>query len=158
MGDPSGRAACRPRTRSPATTRPPAIAITENGAAFEDVVGDDGFVEDAERLRYLGAHLEAAAAAIAEGVPLIGYFAWSLLDNFEWALGYGTRFGIVHVDFATQRRTLKASGQWYRALLANRPAAERLGRPTPPPQPVSSTTGCGGGPGGSSFPAECCHV
>ena len=63
----------------------------------------------------------AAAAAIAEGVPLIGYFAWSLLDNFEWAMGYGTRFGIVHVDFATQRRTLKASGQWYRALLANPP-------------------------------------
>jgi beta-glucosidase len=51
-------------------------------------------------------------------VPLIGYFAWSLLDNFEWALGYGTRFGIVHVDYATQRRTLKASGRWYRALLA----------------------------------------
>ena len=101
--------------------RPPAIAITENGAAFEDVVGDDGLVEDAERLRYFASHLEAAAAAIAEGAPLIGYFAWSLLDNFEWAMGYGTRFGLVHVDFATQRRTLKASGQWYRALLANPP-------------------------------------
>ena len=58
-------------------------------------------------------------------MPLIGYFAWSLLDNFEWALGYGTRFGIVHVDFATQRRTIKASGQWYRELLAGgaRPSA-----------------------------------
>ena len=100
---------------------PARVVITENGAAFEDVVRDDGFVEDAERLRYLASHLEAAAAAIAEGVPLIGYFAWSLLDNFEWAMGYGTRFGIVHVDFATQRRTLKASGQWYRALLANPP-------------------------------------
>ena len=100
---------------------PPAIAITENGASFEEVVGDDGSVDDPERLRYLAAHLEASAAAIAEGVPLIGYFAWSLLDNFEWALGYGTRFGIVHVDFATQRRTLKASGRWYRALLAAAP-------------------------------------
>jgi beta-glucosidase len=97
---------------------PPAIAITENGATFEDVVGDDGSVDDADRLRYLAAHLEASANAIADGVPLIGYFAWSLLDNFEWALGYGTRFGIVHVDYATQRRTPKASGRWYRALLA----------------------------------------
>jgi beta-glucosidase len=96
---------------------PPAIAVTENGATFEDVVGDDGSVNDVERLRYLASHVDAAAAAIAEGVPLIGYFAWSLLDNFEWALGYGTRFGIVHVDFGTQRRTLKASGEWYRALL-----------------------------------------
>jgi beta-glucosidase len=97
---------------------PPAIAVTENGATFEDSVADDGTVEDSERLRYLATHIETAAAAIGEGVPLIGYFAWSMLDNFEWALGYGTRFGIVHVDFATQRRTLKASGRWYRALLA----------------------------------------
>jgi len=97
---------------------PPAIAITENGATFPDVVAPDGSVDDADRLRYLVAHVEAASMAIAEGVPLIAYFAWSLLDNYEWALGYGTRFGIVHVDFATQRRTLKASGKWYRRLLA----------------------------------------
>ena len=97
---------------------PAAIAITENGAAFEDVVQPDGSVEDGLRQQYIASHLEAAAAAIGEGVPLIGYFAWSLLDNFEWALGYGTRFGLVHVDFATQRRTIKASGQWYRELLA----------------------------------------
>jgi beta-glucosidase len=95
---------------------PPAIAITENGAAFEDVVTPEGIV-DLERLAYLASHLEAAADAIGEGVPLIGYFAWSLLDNFEWAAGYGTRFGIVHVDFATQRRTIKASGHWYRSLM-----------------------------------------
>ena len=100
---------------------PFAIAITENGATFEDAVADDGSVADSERLHYIEAHLEAAAAAIAEDVPLIGYFAWSLLDNFEWALGYGTRFGIVHVDFATQRRTIKASGEWYSALLAAAP-------------------------------------
>jgi beta-glucosidase len=97
---------------------PAAIAVTENGATFPDSVADDGTVEDFERLGYLATHIEAAGAALGEGVPLIGYFAWSLLDNFEWALGYGTRFGIVHVDFATQRRTLKASGAWYRALLA----------------------------------------
>jgi beta-glucosidase len=97
---------------------PPAIAVTENGATFDDVVSGDGSVDDAERQRYLASHVEAAAAAIGQGVPLTGYFAWSLLDNFEWALGYGTRFGIVHVDFATQRRTVKASGMWYQALLA----------------------------------------
>lgn len=97
---------------------PPALAVTENGATFADSVADDGSVEDHERLRYLAAHLDAAADAIADGVPLIGYFAWSLLDNFEWAEGYGAPFGIVHVDFETQRRTLKQSGRWYRALLA----------------------------------------
>ena len=97
---------------------PAAIAVTENGATFLDDVAADGSVHDAERLRYLASHIEAAGDAVAEGVPLIGYFAWSLFDNFEWALGYGTRFGIVHVDFETQRRTVKASGEWYRALLA----------------------------------------
>ncbi len=97
---------------------PAAIAITENGAAFDDVVQPDGSVEDGLRRQYIASHLEAAAAAIGEGVPLIGYFAWALLDNFEWSLGYGTRFGLVHVDFATQRRTIKASGHWYRELLA----------------------------------------
>jgi beta-glucosidase len=96
----------------------PTVAITENGTTFEDAVGPDGGVEDGQRRQYLASHLEAAAAAIGEGVPLIGYFAWSLLDNFEWAEGYRTRFGLVHVDFATQHRTIKASGQWYRALVA----------------------------------------
>ena len=97
---------------------PSEVALTENGAAFDDVVGPDGAVDDVDRRRYLAWHVAAAADALADGVPLIGYFAWSLLDNFEWALGYGTRFGLVHVDFATQRRTVKASGAWYRALLA----------------------------------------
>ena len=97
---------------------PPAIAISENGATFEDSVGADGSVEDSDRQRYLAAHLGAAADAIEEGVPLVAYFAWSLMDNYEWALGYGTRFGIVHVDFATQRRTVKSSGRWYRELIA----------------------------------------
>jgi beta-glucosidase len=102
---------------------PPAIAITENGAAFEDVVTPEG-IEDGERLAYFASHLGAAADAIGEGVPLISYFAWSLLDNFEWALGYGTRFGIVHVDFANRRRTIKASGHWYRSLVGAIPQGD----------------------------------
>jgi beta-glucosidase len=97
---------------------PAAVAVTENGATFVDAVAADGSVEDPERTRYLNAHLAAAADAIDAGVPLIGYFAWSLIDNFEWAMGYTAPFGIAHVDFTTQRRTLKASGRWYRALLA----------------------------------------
>ena len=95
---------------------PAALAITENGAAYPDVVSSDGSVVDADRLQYLRDHVAAAADAIDEGVPLVAYFAWSLLDNFEWAEGYAKRFGIVHVDYATQRRTVMASGEWYAAL------------------------------------------
>jgi beta-glucosidase len=91
---------------------PRAIAVTENGATFPDEVAVDGRVADAERLRYLASHVEAAGAAIAEGVPLIGYFAWSLLDNFEWAHGFSLRFGITHVDYQTQKRTIKSSGRF----------------------------------------------
>ena len=103
------------------TYAPPAIAITENGATFPDDVATDGWVNDEARRSYLERHLAAAADAIEDGVPLTGYFAWSLLDNFEWALGYGTRFGIVRVDYATQRRTVKASGRWYRDLITRAP-------------------------------------
>jgi beta-glucosidase len=99
---------------------PAAIAVTENGAAFPDVAAADGEVEDERRRHYLQQHIEAAAAAIRAGAPLIGYFVWSLFDNFEWALGYEARFGIVRVDFATQRRSLKASARWYRSLLTGR--------------------------------------
>jgi beta-glucosidase len=97
---------------------PPAIAVSENGATFPDRVAPDGGVNDPDRLKYIAAHVGAAADAIGEGVPLEAYFAWSLLDNYEWALGYGTRFGIVRVDFPTQRRTVKSSGLWYQELLA----------------------------------------
>jgi beta-glucosidase len=97
---------------------PPQIVISENGATFPDTVLPDGRVDDVERQSYIQRHLAAAADAIEAGVPLVGYFVWSLLDNFEWALGYGTRFGIVHVDYETQRRTVKSSGQWYRDLIA----------------------------------------
>lgn len=90
-----------------------AMVVTENGSAFDDEVAPDGSVRDVERTRYLDEHLRALHAAIAEGVDVRGYFAWSLLDNFEWAYGYGKRFGIVHVDYETQRRTPKASAWRY---------------------------------------------
>ncbi|MGO4255541.1 GH1 family beta-glucosidase [Marmoricola sp. RAF53] len=89
------------------------LVVTENGSAWDDAVDAAGAVEDAERTDYLASHLEACSRAIAAGVPLRGYFAWSLLDNFEWAEGYAVRFGLVHVDYATQKRTTKASGRWY---------------------------------------------
>ncbi|MFC5288761.1 GH1 family beta-glucosidase [Actinokineospora guangxiensis] len=89
--------------------------VTENGAAYEDELVD-GAVDDAQRLDYLESHLVAAHAAIAAGVDLRGYFYWSLLDNFEWAQGYTHRFGIVHVDYETQVRTVKRSGHWYSAV------------------------------------------
>ncbi|GII77270.1 beta-glucosidase [Sphaerisporangium rufum] len=88
------------------------LVISENGAAFEDVVAD-GAVDDQERLAFIEAHLRVCHAAIEAGIPLKGYFAWSLMDNFEWAWGYGKRFGLVHVDYQTQRRTPKASAFWY---------------------------------------------
>ncbi|MGH1564098.1 GH1 family beta-glucosidase [Mumia sp. DW29H23] len=93
------------------------IFLTENGSAYVDVVEDDGTVHDAERLAYLRDHLDAAGRLIADGVDVRGYFAWSLMDNFEWAYGYEKRFGLVHVDYATQRRTPKASARWYANLL-----------------------------------------
>jgi len=89
------------------------IYITENGRAAEDYVNPQGEVNDVERVRYLHTHLEAAARAIKDGANLAGYFAWSLLDNFEWAWGYQKRFGIVFVDFGTQRRIPKASAYFY---------------------------------------------
>jgi beta-glucosidase len=95
---------------------PPAIYVTENGAAFPDTV-DAGAVHDPRRVVYLQAHVQAVAEAIEAGAPVRGYFVWSLLDNFEWAHGYAKRFGITYVDFATQQRILKDSGAWYRALI-----------------------------------------
>ncbi|MYB43670.1 MAG: beta-glucosidase [Acidimicrobiia bacterium] len=95
-----------------------AIYITENGAAFPDTTRDGGMVQDEDRRSYLERHLIEAAMAIGDGVPLRGYFAWTLLDNFEWSLGYSRRFGLIHVDHATQQRTPKASGHWYRDVIA----------------------------------------
>jgi beta-glucosidase len=93
------------------------LFIHENGAAFNDVVSADGTVEDSDRLGYVARHIDVVRAAVREGVDVRGYFAWSLMDNYEWAEGYRMRFGIVHVDFATQRRTLKSSAQWYSSLI-----------------------------------------
>lgn len=93
------------------------LYVTENGAAFEDIVGPDGRVKDDARVAYLDAHLRACHQAIAGGAPLSGYFAWSLLDNFEWAAGFSKRFGIVYVDYATQQRTVKASAEWYAQVI-----------------------------------------
>ncbi len=87
----------------------PEVYVTENGACYDDAVAADGIVHDDDRVAYLREHLAAARGALAAGVKLGGYFAWSLLDNFEWAEGYSRRFGIIRVDFATQKRTPKAS-------------------------------------------------
>jgi beta-glucosidase len=93
------------------------VMVTENGAAYHDVVDPDGQVHDPERTAYLKEHLAACARAAASGAPLTGYFAWSLLDNFEWAYGYDKRFGLVHIDYATQRRTIKDSGRHYADII-----------------------------------------
>jgi beta-glucosidase len=97
---------------------PAAIHITENGAAFSDVRGHDGSVHDPERQEYLAAHVDVVRRAIAAGVPVDGYFVWSLLDNFEWAHGYSKRFGIVYVDYPTLARIPKSSFYWYRDFIA----------------------------------------
>lgn len=91
----------------------PPLYVTENGAAFDDVVDADGVVHDPQRIDYLQEHFAAAARAIADGVDLRGYFVWSLIDNFEWAWGYSRRFGLIHVDYTSQVRTVKDSGHWY---------------------------------------------
>ncbi|MGW4374733.1 GH1 family beta-glucosidase [Streptomyces albidoflavus] len=93
------------------------INVTENGSAFPDTVAPDGSVHDPERTAYLQDHLAACARAARAGAPVDGYYAWSLLDNFEWAYGYDKRFGLVHVDYPTQRRTMKTSGHAYARLI-----------------------------------------
>jgi beta-glucosidase len=90
----------------------PEMYVTENGACYDDPLAADGIVHDDDRVAYLRDHLAAARGALAAGVNLRGYFVWSLIDNFEWAEGYSRRFGIIHVDFASQQRTPKASYQW----------------------------------------------
>jgi beta-glucosidase len=98
----------------------PPVYVTENGAAFFDPpVADEGGIADPLRVAYLRTHIGALGAALAAGVDVRGYFVWSLLDNFEWSLGYATRFGIVHVDFETQARTPKDSARYYAKVVAN---------------------------------------
>jgi beta-glucosidase len=106
----------------------PPLFVTENGAAYDDRVVR-GVVDDPERIAYLAAHVDALGRAIEAGVPVRGYFLWSLLDNFEWAWGYSRRFGIVHVDFDTLERTPKASFRWYQQLIARHAALQYAARP-----------------------------
>jgi beta-glucosidase len=98
--------------------RPPAIYITENGCAYEDVLTKQGEVHDAKRVDYLHHHFLAAHRALEQGVPLKGYLVWSLMDNFEWSYGYSRRFGITYVDYATQKRYLKDSAKYYAQVIA----------------------------------------
>lgn len=98
----------------------PPLYVTESGCSYHDEVGSDGGVHDQRRIDYHDAHLCAVADAIDAGVDVRGYFAWSLMDNFEWAAGYTERFGLVHIDYETQRRTPKDSYRWFQDLLAGR--------------------------------------
>jgi len=114
--------------------KPKKLYITENGAAFPDRLeeqrgGEDGetyAVHDRERVDYLGRHFYQAGRAIEAGVPLAGYFVWSLLDNFEWAFGYTKRFGIIYVDYPTQRRVWKDSARFYQEVVAENAVDDRF--------------------------------
>lgn len=94
------------------------ILITENGMSNDDSLSDDGCVHDPERIEFLRGYLQALRRAMEEGVPVTGYLQWSLLDNFEWAAGFAQRFGLVYVDYQTQKRTMKDSAHWYRQVIA----------------------------------------
>jgi beta-glucosidase len=104
----------------------PAIEITENGCAYSDGPGPGGVIADERRIEFHRGYLTELRRAIRDGADVRGYYAWSLLDNFEWAEGYSARFGLVYVDFATQKRIMKASGRWYAKLIAGNaiPASE----------------------------------
>jgi beta-glucosidase len=98
--------------------QPGKLYITENGASYSDGPGKDGRIRDQRRLNYLQEHFAAAHRAIECGVPLAGYFVWSLMDNFEWKKGYAQRYGIVWVDYETQQRIPKDSALWYKQAIA----------------------------------------
>ena len=105
----------------------PPLFVTENGGAFKDICVDQR-VHDKDRTDYIARHIVAVSEAMRQGVHMAGYMVWSLLDNFEWAFGYEKRFGIVHVDYATQKRTLKDSALWYRNFLRDQNANVRSDR------------------------------
>ncbi len=106
------------------------IYVTENGVSYDDYADPDGEVNDWRRVEYFSGYLSAAAEAIREGVNLQGYYAWSFLDNFEWAEGYSKRFGLVFVDYPTQKRTPKQSAHWYRQLIADHEAVTAIAAAT----------------------------
>ena len=97
---------------------PRQIMVSENGAAFTDQWDGNNHVPDTRRVQYLRDHIRVLEEVYAQGVPLCGYFVWSLLDNYEWTEGYSKRFGLVYVDYATQRRIIKESGYWYAAFIS----------------------------------------
>lgn len=103
------------------------LFVTENGIAIHDYVDPSGQVNDVERIAYLRDHLAAVGDAVEQGSPVRGYFCWSLLDNFEWSEGYSRRFGLIHVDYPTGRRTPKASAAWYRAVITDATATTTTG-------------------------------
>jgi beta-glucosidase len=103
----------------------PPLYIIENGAAFKDELTPDSQVHDPRRINYLRDYITAVHDALRDGVDLRGYFVWSLLDNFEWSFGYGKRFGIIYVDYATQRRVIKDSGRWYARVIAQNGIVEQ---------------------------------
>ena len=105
--------------------------MTENGCGGTEGPAADGSIDDAGRIRYLDRYTDAMREAIGRGADVRGYFVWSLLDNFEWGAGYGNRFGLVHVDFVSQKRTPKSSARWFARLIA----ASRRGPGTRPNGP-----------------------
>ncbi|MGB8253343.1 MAG: family 1 glycosylhydrolase, partial [Anaerolineaceae bacterium] len=98
---------------------PTSILITENGVPVPEDVDFDGRIRDERRIRYLRNHILQVQRAMNDGVPIHGYFVWSLMDNFEWALGYRQRFGLIHIDFETQARIIKDSGIWFASVAKN---------------------------------------
>jgi beta-glucosidase len=126
---------------------PREILVTENGAAYDDALRE-GAVDDPARVSFLDRHITAAADAIDAGAPLAGYFVWTLLDNFEWAFGTSKRFGLAYTDYPTQRRTVKASGRWYRDLIAAHRAL-RVAKHARPAARIADAPGRVTGPPGS---------
>jgi beta-glucosidase len=114
----------------------PPMFVTENGSAFKDQLVN-GRIHDVRRTSYIKCHIDAVLAAMKQGVPMAGYMVWSLLDNFEWASGYAKRFGIVHVDYETQKRTMKDSALWYREFLKNQHLNLQKQATVEPPERIS---------------------
>jgi len=98
---------------------PKALVVTESGAAFDDHRDGNGNIHDQQRIHYLQGHIQTVAQVIRQDVPIKGYVVWSFLDNFEWSEGYRKRFGLVYVDYPTQRRIVKDSGRWYASFVAS---------------------------------------
>ena len=100
------------------------LFVTENGASYKDRISPDGKIHDSRRKAFIHQHLERLLKAIEAGIPVRGYFYWSLMDNFEWALGTSSRFGLAYTDYSTQKRTLKESAIWYGKVAAENALSE----------------------------------